>query len=48
MINILSSKVLYQNVTKERLECIEYHIRDEHDTSIDFNGYVLSFILNLL
>ena len=38
--------MLYQNVNKERIKYIEFHIRDEQGTSIDFNGDVLSFSLH--
>ena len=45
--NIIPTNILYQNVTKDRIEYIEYHIKDEHGRPIDFNGDVLSFILHL-
>ena len=47
MINIIPTNVLYQNVTKERIEYIEFHIRDEQGRPIDFNGNALSFTLHL-
>ena len=33
--------------TKDRIEYIEFHIKDEHGRPIDFNGDVLSFTLHL-
>ena len=47
LINIIPTKILYQNVTKYRIEYIEFHIKDEHGRPIDFNGDVLSFTLHL-
>ena len=47
MINIIPNKVLYQKFTKDRVEYIEFHIKDEFGRSIDFNGDVLSFFLHL-
>ena len=44
LINIIPTNILYQNVTKDRIENIEFHIKDEHGRPIDFNGDVLSFI----
>ena len=41
LINIIPTKILYQNVTKYRIEYIEFHIKDEHGRPIDFNGVVL-------
>ena len=35
---------LYQNLTKDRIEYLEFHIKDEYGRPIDFNGDVLSFI----
>ena len=46
-INIIPTNILYQNVTKDRIVYIEFHIKDEHGRHIDFNGDVLSFILHL-
>ena len=43
LINIIPTNILYQNVTKDRIEHIEFHIKDEHGRPIDFNGDVLSF-----
>ena len=43
LINIIPTNILYQNVTKDRIEYIEFHIKDEHGRPIDFNGDVLSF-----
>ena len=47
LINIIPTNILYQNVTKDRIEYIEFHIKDEHGRPIDFNGDVLSFTLDL-
>ena len=47
LINITRTNILYQNVTKDRIEFIEFHFKDKHGRSIDFNGDVLSFTLNL-
>ena len=46
-INIIPTNILYQNITKDRIEYIEFHIKDEHGRPIDFNGDVLSFTLHL-
>ena len=48
LINIIPTNILYQNVTKDRIEYIEFHIKDEHGRPIDFNGDVLSFSLHLI
>ena len=48
LINITPTNILYQNVTKDRIEYIEFHIKDEHGRPIDFNGDVLSFTLQLI
>ena len=48
LINIIPTNILYQNVTKERIEYIEFHIKDEHGRPIDFNGDVLRFTLHLV
>ena len=48
LINIIPTNILYQNVTKDRIEYIEFHIKDEHGRPIDFNGDVLSFTLHLI
>ena len=48
LINIIPTNILYQNVTKDRKEYIEFHIKDEHGRPIDFNGDVLNFTLNLI
>ena len=48
LINIIPTNILYQNVTKDRIENIEFHIKDEHGRPIDFNGDVLSFTLHLI
>ena len=39
MMNIIQNTILYQKVTKDRIECI----KDEYGRPIDFNVYVLSF-----
>ena len=46
LINIIPTNTLYQNVTKDRIEYIEFHIKDEHGRPIDFNGDILSFTLH--
>ena len=48
LINIIPTNILYQNVTKDRIEYIEFHIKDEHGRPIDLNGDVLSFTLHLV
>ena len=48
LINIIPTNILYQNVTKDRIEYIEFHIKDEYGRPIDFNGGVLSFTLHLI
>ena len=48
LINIIPTNILYQNVTKDRIEYIEFHIKNEHGRPIDFNGDVLSFTLHLI
>ena len=45
--NIIPTKILYRNVTKDITEYIEFHIKDEHGRPKDFNGDVLSFTLHL-
>ena len=47
LINIIPTNILYQNVTKDRIEYIELQIKDEHGRPIDFNGVVLGFSLHL-
>ena len=47
LINIIPTNILYRNITKERIEYIEFHIKDEYGRPIDFNGDVLSFTLHL-
>ena len=47
LINIIATNILYQNVTKDRIGYIEFHIKDEHGRPIDFNGDVSSFTLHL-
>ena len=48
LINIIPTNILYQNVTRDRIEYIEFHINDEHRRPINFNGDVLSFTLYLV
>ena len=48
LINIIPTNILYKNVTKDRIEYIEFHIKDEHGRPIDFYGDVLSFTLHLV
>ena len=48
LMNIIPFIILYQNVTKDRIEYIEFHTKDEHGRPIDFNGDVLSFTLQLV
>ena len=48
LINYLPTNILYQNLTKNGIEYIEFHIKDEHGRATDFNGEVLSFILHLV
>ena len=47
MIINIPTNVLYQNVTKDRIEYIEFHFKDKHVRPIDFNGDVLSFTSHL-
>ena len=47
LINIIATNISDQNVTKDRIEYIEFHIKDEHGRPIDFNGDVLSFTFYL-
>ena len=46
--NIIPTNILYQNVTKDRIEYIEFHIKNEHGRPIDSNGDVLNFTLHLV
>ena len=48
LINILPTNTLYRNVTKDRIEYIEFHIKVEHGRPIDFRGDVLGFNLHLV
>ena len=48
LINIIPINILYQNVTKDRIEYFEFHIKDENGRPIDFNGDVLGFTLHLI
>ena len=47
LINFIPTNILYQNVTKDLIEYIDFHIKDEYGRPIDFNGDVLSFTLHL-
>ena len=47
MIINVPTNALYQNVTKDIIEYIEFLIKDEHGRPIDFKGDVLSFSLHL-
>ena len=47
-INIIPNNILYQKGTKDRIENIEFHIKDEYGKPVDFNVYVLSFALHLV
>ena len=40
---IIPTNVLYQNVAKQIIEYIEFHIRGEHGRAVDFNGDVINF-----
>ena len=48
LISIIPTNILYQKVTKDRIEYIEFHIKDEHGRPIDFNGDLVSFTLHLV
>ena len=48
LINIIPTNILHPNVINDRIEYIEFHIKDEHGRPIDFNGDVLSFTLHLV
>ena len=48
LINIIPTNILYQNVTKDRIDYIEFHFKDEYGRPIDFNGDVLNFTLHLI
>ena len=48
IINIIPTNIFYQNVTKYIIDYIEFHIKDQHERHIDFNGDVLSFTLHLI
>ena len=47
LINIIPTNIFYQNITKDTIEYIEFHIKDEHGRPIDLNGDVLNFTLHL-
>ena len=48
LINIIPTNILDQYVTKDRVEYIEFHIKDEHGRPMDIDGDVLSFTLHLV
>ena len=48
LINIIPTNILYQNVTKDRLEYIEFRIKDEHRRPINCSAVVLSSTLHLI
>ena len=48
LINIIPTNILYQIITRDKTEYIEFHIKDEYGRPIDFNGDVLSFSLHLV
>ena len=48
MINIIPTFLLYQKVTKEGLEYIEFHVKSEQGRPTVFNGDVLSFTLHFV
>ena len=48
LMNNIPTNILYQNVTNDRIEYSEFHIKDKHGIPIDFNGDVLSFTLHLV
>ena len=48
LINIMPTNILYQNITKDRIDYIDINIKDEHGRPIGFNGDVLSFTLHLI
>ena len=48
LINILPTNILYQSLTENRIDYIEFHFKDEHGRPIDFNDDLLSFTLHLL
>ena len=48
LIHFIPTILLYQNVTKDRIEYIQFHIKDEHVRPIAFKGDVLSLTLHLI
>ena len=48
LINIIPTNILYQIVIKDRVEYLEFHMKDEHGRPNDFNVDVLSFTLHLI
>ena len=48
LIKIIPTNILIQKVTKDRIEYIEFHIKDEYGRPMDFDADVLNFILHLV
>ena len=48
VINIIPTNILYQNVTKNRIEYIEFYIKDEQGRAFDFDGDLLNCTLHLI
>ena len=48
IIGMIPTNVLQQNVTKDRIEYIDFSDEDEHGWPIDLNGNKLSFTLQLI
>ena len=48
IINIIPDNVLYQIVTKDRIENIEVGVKDDYCKSPNFIGDILGFTLHLL
>ena len=48
LINIIPTNILYQSVSKNRVENFEFHIKFEQGRPIDFNGDMLNFTLHLI
>ena len=48
LINIIPTNILYQIITKDRIEYIEFHTKDEYGRHLDFSGDVLNFTLHLI
>ena len=47
-INIKPANVLYQNIRKDGIEYIEFHIKNGHGRPNEFNGDMLGFTLHLI